>query len=80
MSAAQDKLKALVFASQAFTEKPSEMEALWDSCSSALFSLEDKQKQLGLGNKVGPWERRGKMCLTCGRELVEITDMVSDSV
>ncbi|KAJ3589221.1 hypothetical protein NHX12_010068 [Muraenolepis orangiensis] len=47
----KDRLKALVFASQAFQEQPSEMEALWDSCSSALFSLEDRQKQLGLGKK-----------------------------
>uniref|UniRef100_A0A8C5CR07 Dipeptidyl peptidase 3 n=1 Tax=Gadus morhua TaxID=8049 RepID=A0A8C5CR07_GADMO len=31
--------------------QPGEMEALWDSCSSALFSLEGKQKQLGLGSK-----------------------------
>uniref|UniRef100_A0A8C5D1G6 Dipeptidyl peptidase 3 n=1 Tax=Gadus morhua TaxID=8049 RepID=A0A8C5D1G6_GADMO len=47
----KDKLKALVFASQSFKEQPGEMEALWDSCSSALFSLEGKQKQLGLGSK-----------------------------
>uniref|UniRef100_A0A8C5FLM6 Dipeptidyl peptidase 3 n=1 Tax=Gadus morhua TaxID=8049 RepID=A0A8C5FLM6_GADMO len=47
----KDKLKALVFASQSFKEQPGEMEALCDSCSSALFSLEDKQKQLGLGSK-----------------------------
>ncbi|KAG7272024.1 hypothetical protein CRUP_004183, partial [Coryphaenoides rupestris] len=47
----KDHLKALVFASQAFQDQPSEMEALWNSCSSALFSLEDKQKQLGLGDK-----------------------------
>lgn len=48
----QDKLKALVMASQAFQEQPAEMEALWDSCSCLLYSLEDKQKQLGLGDKV----------------------------
>lgn len=49
----QDKLKALVKASQAFQEQPTEMEALWDSCSCLLYSLEDRQKQLGLGDKVG---------------------------
>lgn len=49
----QDKLEALVKASQAFQEQPAEMEALWDSCSCRLYSLEDKQKQLGLGDKVG---------------------------
>ena len=59
----QDKLKALVFASQSFKEQPGEMEALWDSCSSALFSLEDKQKQLGLGSKVGPRERGPRSAL-----------------
>ncbi|KAF3705661.1 Dipeptidyl peptidase 3 [Channa argus] len=47
----KDKLKALVYASQAFQEQPVEMEALWDSCSYLLFSLEDRQKQLGLGDK-----------------------------
>ena len=51
----QDKLEALVKASQAFQEQPAEMEALWDSCSCPLYSLEDKQKQLGLGDKVGSW-------------------------
>lgn len=49
----QDKLTALVKASQAFQEQPTEMEALWDSCSCLLYSLEDRQKQLGLGDKVG---------------------------
>uniref|UniRef100_A0A665U9Q2 Dipeptidyl peptidase 3 n=1 Tax=Echeneis naucrates TaxID=173247 RepID=A0A665U9Q2_ECHNA len=49
----KDKLKALVWASQAFQEQPAEMEALWESCSCRLYSLEDKQKQLGLGDKVG---------------------------
>lgn len=48
----QDKLKALIWASQAFQEQPAEVEALWDSCSCRLYSLEDRQKQLGLGNKV----------------------------
>uniref|UniRef100_A0A7N6FK32 Dipeptidyl peptidase 3 n=1 Tax=Anabas testudineus TaxID=64144 RepID=A0A7N6FK32_ANATE len=45
------KLKALVWASQAFQEQPAEMEVLWDSCSCLLYSLEDGQKQLGLGDK-----------------------------
>uniref|UniRef100_A0A6Q2XKX7 Dipeptidyl peptidase 3 n=1 Tax=Esox lucius TaxID=8010 RepID=A0A6Q2XKX7_ESOLU len=47
----QEKLKALVWQSQAFHDSPSEMEALWDSCSTLLFSLADRQKQLGLGDK-----------------------------
>lgn len=49
----QDKLQALVKASQAFQEQPTEMEALWNCCSCPIYSLEDRQKQLGLGDKVG---------------------------
>lgn len=48
----QEKLKALVWRSKAFKESPADMEALWDSCSTRLYSLEERQKQLGLGNKV----------------------------
>uniref|UniRef100_A0A8C7Z6Y7 Dipeptidyl peptidase 3 n=1 Tax=Oryzias sinensis TaxID=183150 RepID=A0A8C7Z6Y7_9TELE len=47
----KDKLEALVRASQAFQEKPVEMEALWNNSSTLIFSLEDRQKQLGLGDK-----------------------------
>ncbi|KAG8008069.1 Dipeptidyl peptidase 3 [Nibea albiflora] len=47
----KDKLLALVKASKAFQEQPDEMEALWDNCSCLLYSLEDRQKQLGLGDK-----------------------------
>lgn len=52
-SSTQEKLEVLVKASQAFQEQPTEMEALWNSCSGRICSLEDKQKQLGLGDKVG---------------------------
>lgn len=48
----QEKFKALVWESQAFKENPGEMEALWNNCSQPLYSLEDKEKQLGLGEKV----------------------------
>ncbi|XP_059913620.1 dipeptidyl peptidase 3-like isoform X4 [Gadus macrocephalus] len=71
----KDKLKALVFASQSFTEQPSEMEALWDSCSSALFSLEDKQKQLGLGSKGITTYFSGN----CGLEDAELAQKFLDS-
>ncbi|PWA22818.1 hypothetical protein CCH79_00002411 [Gambusia affinis] len=47
----KDKLEALVRASQAFQENPTEMEALWGISSCLIYSLEDKQKQLGLGDK-----------------------------
>uniref|UniRef100_A0AAQ5ZH93 Dipeptidyl peptidase 3 n=1 Tax=Amphiprion ocellaris TaxID=80972 RepID=A0AAQ5ZH93_AMPOC len=59
----KDKLKALVWASQAFQEQPSEMEALWDSCSGLLYSLEDRQKQLGLGDKGITTYFSGNCCL-----------------
>lgn len=48
----QEKFKAVVWESQAYKENPTEMEALWNSCSHLLYSLEDKQKQLGLGDEV----------------------------
>uniref|UniRef100_A0A8C4DI33 Dipeptidyl peptidase 3 n=1 Tax=Dicentrarchus labrax TaxID=13489 RepID=A0A8C4DI33_DICLA len=59
----KDKLKALVKASQAFQEQPTEMEALWDSCSCLLYSLEDRQKQLGLGDKGITTYFSGNCCL-----------------
>ncbi|KAK0153565.1 Dipeptidyl peptidase 3 [Merluccius polli] len=71
----KDQLKALVFATQAFQEQPNEMEALWDSCSSALFSLEDKQKQLGLGNKGITTYFSGN----CGLEDAELAQKFLDS-
>ncbi|XP_029557347.1 dipeptidyl peptidase 3-like [Salmo trutta] len=59
----KENLKALVWQSQAFQDSPSEMEALWDSCSTLLFSLEDKQKQLGLGDKGITTYFSGNCCL-----------------
>ncbi|XP_053298335.1 dipeptidyl peptidase 3 [Pleuronectes platessa] len=59
----KDKLKALVKASQAFQEQPTEMEALWNSCSCLLYSLEDRQKQLGLGDKGITTYFSGNCCL-----------------
>lgn len=48
----QEKFKALVWESLVFEESPSDIEALWGCCSEPLYSLEDKVKQLGLGDKV----------------------------
>lgn len=48
----QEKFKALVWESLAFKQSPGDMEALWGCCCESLYSLEDKQKQLGLGEKV----------------------------
>lgn len=53
LAVVQEKLKALVWQSQAFQDNPSEMEALWSSCGDRMYSLEERQKQLGLGDKVG---------------------------
>ncbi|KAJ6654215.1 hypothetical protein lerEdw1_007312 [Lerista edwardsae] len=43
-----EKLKRLVWESQAFKEHPKEMEGLWGSCGEQMFSLEPTQKHLGL--------------------------------
>lgn len=55
----QEKFKALVWESRAFKENPADIEALWNSCSDLLYSLDDKQKQLGLGDKVGLLNKAG---------------------
>ncbi|XP_072101870.1 dipeptidyl peptidase 3 [Mobula birostris] len=47
----QEKLKELVWRSRAFEKNPEEMERLWRVCGDLMFSLEDRQKQLGLGAK-----------------------------
>ncbi|CAB1333135.1 unnamed protein product [Coregonus sp. 'balchen'] len=62
----KEKLKDLVWQSQAFQDSPSEMEALWDSCSTLLFSLEDQQKQLGLGDKGITTYFSGNYCAVDG--------------
>ncbi|KAG9338203.1 hypothetical protein JZ751_026955 [Albula glossodonta] len=59
----KDKLKALVWQSQAFQESPTEMEALWNNCGQLMYSLEDKQKQLGLGDKGITTYFSGNCCL-----------------
>ncbi|MED6238575.1 bifunctional diacylglycerol diphosphate phosphatase/phosphatidate phosphatase, partial [Ataeniobius toweri] len=59
----KDKLEALVRASQAFQENPTAMEALWSSSSCLIYSLEERQKQLGLGNKGISTYFSGNCCL-----------------
>lgn len=59
----KDKLEALVRGSQAFQEDPTEMEALWGSSSCLIYSLEDRQKQLGLGDKGITTYFSGNCCL-----------------
>uniref|UniRef100_A0A146P4W4 Dipeptidyl peptidase 3 n=2 Tax=Fundulus heteroclitus TaxID=8078 RepID=A0A146P4W4_FUNHE len=71
----KDKLEALVRASQAFQENPAEMEALWSSSSGLIYSLEDRQKQLGLGDKGITTYFSGNCCL----EDAELTQRFLDS-
>ncbi|XP_077361575.1 dipeptidyl peptidase 3 [Festucalex cinctus] len=59
----KDKLDVLVRASRAFEEEPAEMGALWDTCSCLIYSLNDKQKQLGLGDKGITTYFSGNCCL-----------------
>uniref|UniRef100_A0A8D2IYW3 Dipeptidyl peptidase 3 n=1 Tax=Varanus komodoensis TaxID=61221 RepID=A0A8D2IYW3_VARKO len=44
----KEKLKQLVWASQAFAEHPDKMQELWDRCGERMFSLEPLQRHLGL--------------------------------
>uniref|UniRef100_A0AAX7UYN0 Dipeptidyl peptidase 3 n=1 Tax=Astatotilapia calliptera TaxID=8154 RepID=A0AAX7UYN0_ASTCA len=76
----KDKLKALVWASQAFQEQPAEMEALWDSCSCLLYSLENRQKQLGLGDKGITTYFSGNCCLEDAELAQKFLDSKSYSV
>ncbi|XP_068600106.1 dipeptidyl peptidase 3-like [Brachionichthys hirsutus] len=59
----KEKLEALLKASQAFREQPKEMEALWDSCACLMYSLEERQKQLGLGDKGITTYFSGNCCM-----------------
>ncbi|XP_072517707.1 dipeptidyl peptidase 3 [Salminus brasiliensis] len=59
----KEKFKALVWESQAYKESSGEIEALWNSCSHLLYSLENKQKQLGLGEKGITTYFSGNCCL-----------------
>uniref|UniRef100_A0A8C2Q6B2 Dipeptidyl peptidase 3 n=1 Tax=Cyprinus carpio TaxID=7962 RepID=A0A8C2Q6B2_CYPCA len=57
------KFKALVWESLAFKQSPGDMETLWGCCCEPLYSLEDKQKQLGLGEKGISAYFSGNCCL-----------------
>uniref|UniRef100_A0A8C2B1J1 Dipeptidyl peptidase 3 n=1 Tax=Cyprinus carpio TaxID=7962 RepID=A0A8C2B1J1_CYPCA len=58
-----EKFKALVWESLAFKQSPGDMETLWGCCCEPLYSLEDKQKQLGLGEKGISAYFSGNCCL-----------------
>uniref|UniRef100_A0AAY4AM84 Dipeptidyl peptidase 3 n=1 Tax=Denticeps clupeoides TaxID=299321 RepID=A0AAY4AM84_9TELE len=69
------KFKDLVWHSKAFQDSPSEVEALWNDCSHLLYSLETKQKQLGLGDKGITTYFSGN----CGLEDAELAQRFLDS-
>ena len=47
----EERMELLVKSSAAYKSSPEKMEALWQSVKGPLFSLSDKEKQLGLGEK-----------------------------
>ncbi|XP_069036565.1 dipeptidyl peptidase 3 [Lepisosteus oculatus] len=59
----QEKLKALVWQSQAFRDNPDQMEELWSTCGDLMYSLEERQKQLGLGEEGITTYFSGNCCL-----------------
>uniref|UniRef100_A0AAY4ARL4 Dipeptidyl peptidase 3 n=1 Tax=Denticeps clupeoides TaxID=299321 RepID=A0AAY4ARL4_9TELE len=69
------QFKDLVWHSKAFQDSPSEVEALWNDCSHLLYSLETKQKQLGLGDKGITTYFSGN----CGLEDAELAQRFLDS-
>ena len=47
----EDRMELLVKSSKAYKDAPEQMETLWTSVKTPMFSLSDKEKQLGLGEK-----------------------------
>ena len=47
----EERMELLVKSSQAYKSSPEKMEALWQSVKGPMFSLSDREKQLGLGEK-----------------------------
>lgn len=48
----QVKLESLILSCKAAVNDPECIKALWDGVSDRMFSLVDRQKELGLGEKV----------------------------
>uniref|UniRef100_A0A8C3PCV1 Dipeptidyl peptidase 3 n=1 Tax=Chrysemys picta bellii TaxID=8478 RepID=A0A8C3PCV1_CHRPI len=59
----KDKLRRLIWQSQAFQEQPEEMKLLWDRCGELMFSLDAQQRQLGLREKGTTTYFSGNCCL-----------------
>ena len=47
-----ERMELLVKSSQAYKSSPELMETLWQSVKTPMFSLSDKEKQLGLGENI----------------------------
>ncbi|XP_043934153.1 dipeptidyl peptidase 3 [Protopterus annectens] len=47
----KEKLEKLLWKSKAFELNPAEVKELWNICGNKMYSLDDKEKQLGLGEK-----------------------------
>lgn len=48
----QEKFKAVVWQSEAYKKHTKLIEQLWDGCSDAMYNLDQRRKELGLGKKV----------------------------
>ena len=48
----QDKLESVILSCKAAVEDSSSIKTIWDGVSGRMFSLVDRQKELGLGKKV----------------------------
>ena len=48
----QEKFEKVIFGSAAAKADPSGIKDLWNAVSERLYSLEDRQRELGLGDKV----------------------------
>ena len=48
----KEKLQSIIFLSKAYEDDPKRMEQLWNACEDAMFSLNPRTQQLGLGEQV----------------------------
>ncbi|KAM7447258.1 bifunctional diacylglycerol diphosphate phosphatase/phosphatidate phosphatase [Porites harrisoni] len=47
----KEKLQSIIFSSKAYEDDPKRMEQLWNACEDAMFSLNPRTQQLGLGEQ-----------------------------
>lgn len=51
----EKKFHALVAASTAYAQDKAKIDELWTAIGAKIFSLDEREKRLGLGKKVGVW-------------------------